>query len=97
METSNPYRAPRAKVEADPRLPTLEATRKRRRLMAFAILGMSVVGSLFYVIMDEVLLQTAVGAWPMLFGTAIASIISSILTRHLSLTIEADKTRTTSI
>lgn len=79
MEQWNPYSPPLADtieiVRADRPGPII------RRGRSLTILGASIAGAVIYTFMDEVIVRTAVGAWPMLFTTCVVSILASILTR----------------
>ena len=79
MDEHNPYSSPL--VSAISVAKEVEPTPIIRRRLALWVLFASVAGCLFYTLVDEVVLGTAIGAWPMLFASAGIAVFTSVLTR----------------
>ena len=79
MDTNNPYASPSAPPTAIQGKAQSKPTVRRR--LACGMLLASIAGSLAYTFIDEVVLKTSEGAWPMLFATAGIAVIASVLTR----------------
>lgn len=75
----NPYAPPTSQE------PLLRPERKRSvefgRPYAMAALGLSILSALAWVFLDEVLLMTQIGAWPMLIGCSAVSVLVAWRTR----------------
>lgn len=79
MDSNNPYAPPGAATPANQaKVQSIPAV---RRGLACAILLTSIAGSLAYTFIDEVVLKTSEGAWPLLVATAGVAAIASIVTR----------------
>lgn len=81
MDPVNPYSPPTVISKPD----NLPQPNRYGRKHASYILLASVVLSLIYTFLDESVLRTAHGAWPVLFGTAAIAIVSVLVTRDLLL------------
>ena len=76
----NPYEPPRSSepiVSGTDRV----LTDKRRRSLALQILGVTTGLAVLYTIVDESVLGSRVGAWPMLFGSSLIAIATVLVTR----------------
>ncbi|MEI8213866.1 MAG: hypothetical protein WCI02_17080 [Planctomycetota bacterium] len=76
----NPYEPPRS---SEPIASGIDRvlTDKRRRSIALQILGVTTGLAVLYTIVDEGVLGTGVGAWPMLFGSCLIAIATVFMTR----------------
>ena len=79
MDSNNPYASPAATSSAVSS--KVESTPTVRRRLALGMLLVSVACAVTYTYVDEVVLKTSTGAWPMLFATAGLAVIASIFTR----------------
>lgn len=80
MKPDNPYSPPTVDCKAENIAPAFLSGRH-----AAYFLGASVTFSLVYTFLDEAILRTSFGAWPMLFITASLAIGSVLITRDLLL------------
>ena len=85
MDNNNPFAPPAVASDAIVPPPAIvqarEATPVVRRRLALILVAFSIGCSLTYMVMDEVILTTSVGAWPMLLATAAIGIVAGFLTR----------------
>lgn len=77
----NPYAAPRTDevMELEPDPPEV------KRALAGIACAICTLVTLGYTWMDEVVLETRLGAWPMLFGASVAAMLTAWFTRDLLL------------
>jgi len=75
----NPYLSPILPAEPIPSV----LVRPASNTIALLFLLGSVAAALTYTYLDEVVIQSKHGAWPMLIGVSAVSVVSAFLTRHL--------------
>ena len=79
MEPFNPYQPPASEEPAADDISAKPA--EARWQIAAVFMAAAVVACMAYTFVDEVVLGTAIGAWPMLFGASALSIVASIWSR----------------